>query len=441
MRVVKGRGCPNAHELRGADLDHRHTRIVMKMRYDLLSHDDPPVRAASSAECARLRYSQSGGGLFRRACGRRSQTSRLEIRNPIFLTMPCHVPLPVEFAHVGRNTRPHRRTVVTKIPLVSSLVVALGLAAAAWSTIPRGIDAGLLLAGQEDPARLADLALDKSFDAAAAQGEIEAALAGGDAELAQSFLELARDRRIPVDDALVDKVDAARRHATSPGNVAVSFVHGLITGAPDDPAGFAGTALGDLFVFGDVRDSLREGMRILQGEEADKVVLGLSAAGIALTAGTYLSAGAAAPARVGLSLLKAVGKSEGAGMRLARIANFGKIEDVVRVAGDVGRAQAKAGTRAVVEGIKLVQGPKDVKRLARLAEAKGGKTRAIVKFLGRGAIALTVAAFDLALWVFWAVLSLFGFVAAMRRSVERLACAYFARRRRARTHATAMASA
>jgi len=319
---------------------------------------------------------------------------------------------------------------VTRIPLLFSLILAVGLAAAAWSTIPRGFDAGLLLAAQDDPARLTDLALEKSFDAATAQREIEAALAGNDAELAQSFLDLARDRSVDIDAALIDRVEAARRDATSPGHVAMSFVRGLITGAPDDLAAFAGTALGDLFVFGDVRDALREGVRIAQGEEADKVVLGLSAAGIALTAGTYLSAGAAAPARVGLSLLKAVGKSERAGMRLARIAKIGKTEDAVRLAGDVGRAQSKAGTRAVVEGLKLVEEPKDVKRLARLAEAKGGKTRAVVKFLGRGAIALTAAAFDLALWVFWAVLSLLGFAAALRRSVERLACAFFARRRR-----------
>ena len=38
-----------------------------------------------------------------------------------------------------------------------------------------------------------------------------------------------------------------------------SFTRGLITGEPDDLVGFAGTALGDLFVFGDIRDAVREG--------------------------------------------------------------------------------------------------------------------------------------------------------------------------------------
>ena len=71
----------------------------------------------------------------------------------------------------------------------------------------------------------------------------------------------------------------------------------------------AGTALGDLFVFGDIRDAVREGSRLAKGEPADELVLGLAGVGLALTAGTYASLGAGAPARVGLSVLKAARKT------------------------------------------------------------------------------------------------------------------------------------
>ena len=54
-----------------------------------------------------------------------------------------------------------------------------------------------------------------------------------------------------------------------------SFARGLITGEPDDLVGLAGTALGDLFVFGDIRDAVREGSRYVSGEPADELVLGL----------------------------------------------------------------------------------------------------------------------------------------------------------------------
>ena len=55
--------------------------------------------------------------------------------------------------------------------------------------------------------------------------------------------------------------------------------------------GLAGTALGDLFVFGDIRDAVREGSRYAHGETDDELVLGLACVGIALTAGTYASFG------------------------------------------------------------------------------------------------------------------------------------------------------
>jgi hypothetical protein len=86
--------------------------------------------------------------------------------------------------------------------------------------------------------------------------------------------------------------------------------------------------------------------------------------------------------------------------------------------------QAKAGTRAALEGVKVAEGPKDVRRLARLAEAKGGKTRAILKLAGRGALALTAALLDLVWWICMAVGSAFGFAATVKRITERATVRY-----------------
>ena len=59
-------------------------------------------------------------------------------------------------------------------------------------------------------------------------------------------------------------------------------------------------------------------------------------------------------------------------------------------------------------------------RLARLAAAKGGKTRAILKVAGRGAIMLTLATVDLAVWIFGAMLTVFGLVASLKSTTERV---------------------
>src|SRR5436853_513335 len=58
-----------------------------------------------------------------------------------------------------------------------SLVLAIALAALAVWTIPPGIESARLLAAQDDPHALAELALDRRFNVATAGWEIEAALA------------------------------------------------------------------------------------------------------------------------------------------------------------------------------------------------------------------------------------------------------------------------
>ena len=66
-------------------------------------------------------------------------------------------------------------------------------------------------------------------------------------------------------------------------------------------------------------------------------------------------------------------------------------------------------------------------RIAALAEKKGSKTRAILKTLGRGAILLSIASFNLAAWVVGAILMLFGFVSSAKAAVERSTFRHLAR--------------
>ena len=96
-----------------------------------------------------------------------------------------------------------------------------------------------------------------------------------------------------------------------------------------------------------------------------------------------------APARFGLSAIKAGAKTGRIGARFLRLVRLERAENLFRAASDLGRVQRKAGGRAAMEGLRLAEEPKDLGRLAQLAAAKGGKTRAVLKLLGRGAIALT----------------------------------------------------
>src|SRR3984957_7568243 len=178
-------------------------------------------------------------------------------------------------------------------------------------------------------------------------------------------------------------------------------------GELSDLESLAGTAAGDLFVFGDIRDAAREGTHYLTGQKYDPWILGLAGVGIGITAATYATLGASAPERVGLSLVKAARRTGRLNPVLAVRAarETVKVEEaggLVELAENAGRVETKAGTQAALDSLAVAEEPQDVSRLARLAAAKGGKTRAIVKLLGRAAIVLTAGAFDLAFWLLWA---------------------------------------
>ena len=332
---------------------------------------------------------------------------------------------------------------------------------------PHAREAGAILAAQDDPAVLSELKLNGLLrqNERVVQDNIEAALAAGDADLADSFVALARDRSIALPDDLLSRVSYAVKAENSTSQFAKRFATGLVTGNADDVASLSGTVAGDLFVFGDIRDIVREGKHLAMGEDTDRLVLGLAAAGLAVTAATYVSAGGAAPVRAGLTLVKDARKVGRLGEGLATWAGRSAREVVdtpmlrnavargsvlrpgetvsaikaafraekagalVRLGKDVTRVAGKTGTRGAMDTLRIAEGPKDVARAARLAEAQGSKTRAIMKLLGRGALLLIGGAFDLAMWLFGAVLTLFGLLSSIKATTERLTQAWCDRRR------------
>jgi ATP-dependent protease HslVU (ClpYQ) peptidase subunit len=352
---------------------------------------------------------------------------------------------------------------------LAGMAISCALCAALW---PYARHAGMVLSAQDDPAVLADLQINSALrnNQRIIADNIEQALANGDADLASSFVELARAHNVAVSDELSHRVSEAVADENSSSHIAKRFATGLVTGSADDFASLSGTVTGDLFVIGDIRDVVREGKHLATGEETDRLVLGLATAGLAVTAATYFSAGGAAPVRAGLSLVKDARKVGRLGEGLAAWAGrsardvvdapaleqavasssvlrpgdslnaikaafrVDKAGGLVRLAKDVGRVTEKTGTRGALDTLKISEGPKDVTRAARLAEAEGGKTRAILKVLGRGALLLLSGAFDLTLWLFSALLALFGVLATIKSTTERATQAWLdhrkARRRR-----------
>jgi len=348
---------------------------------------------------------------------------------------------------------------------VAGLAASAVVGAAIW---PHARDAGTVLSARNDPAALADLRLNSVLrnNPALISDNIEAALASGDADLATSFVALASEKNIALSDELTKRVDDARAEQSSTTHFAKGFATGLVTGNADDVASLSGTVAGDLFVFGDVRDVVREGKHLVMGEDTDQLVLGLAAAGLAVTAATYVSVGGAAPLRAGLTLVKDTRKagrlSEGmiewAGRSTREVVDQPALREavasgsvlrpaetatairaafraekagaLVRVAKDVGRIGEAAGVRAARDTLKVAENPQEIARAARIADVKGGQTRAIIKLLGRGALLLAAGTFNLTMWLFGALLALFGFLSSIKATTER-ATAWWLRRSKA----------
>jgi hypothetical protein len=347
-----------------------------------------------------------------------------------------------------------------------SALAGMAICATACAMLwPHARDAGAILAAQDDPVELSDLKLNSVLrnDQGAIERNIEAALAAGDADLAKSLVDLAAAKDIVISEQLSRRVTEAIAEENSTSHFAKRFATGLVTGDADDVASMSGTVAGDLFVFGDIRDVVREGKHLALGEDTDRLVLGLAAAGLAVTAATYVSVGGVAPVRAGLTLVKDARKVGRIGEGLTEWASRSargmvdapmlqdavagasvmqpgrtitavkaafhaeKAGSLVRLAKDVGRIGEKAGTRGALDTLRIAEGPEDVARAARLAESKGGQTRAIMKMLGRGALLLAAGAFNLSLWVFSALLALFGFLCSIKATTERLTMSWLLR--------------
>jgi len=347
-------------------------------------------------------------------------------------------------------------------------VVGVAFSAAACAALwPHARQSAAVLAAQDDPAELSDIQINSALrnNQSLVADNIERALAAGDADLAASFVELAKEKNILVSDELLEQVRDAVTEANSASHFAKGFASGLVTGNADDVASMSGTVAGDLFVFGDIRDVVREGKHLATGEQTDRLVLGLAAAGLVVTAATYVSVGGAAPVRAGLTLVKDARKvgrlGEGLTLWAGRSARNlvdtpmlenaveqasvlrprqsvdairaafhpGQAAGLVRLGKDVGRVGEKAGVRGALDTLAISEGPKDVARAARLAESKGGQTRAILKMLGRGALLLAAGAFDLSLWVFGALFALFGLLSSIKATTERLTLSWLHRKK------------
>lgn len=329
------------------------------------------------------------------------------------------------------------------------LTLAILLGGLAAKTLAPARDGVRLLAVADDPVALSEARLDKILTPARFSVELDAALAAGDEDLADSFVDLGRARGLAPTPEQQARIAAL--HAGARARAADDFVDGFLHGARDGGAALAGAIAGDLTGYGDMRDLWNEGEKIRRGEKADELVVGLAAVGLALSAATVTSIGAALPARSGLTLVKNAGKTGRLSRPLAKTLAGSAAKSVDREALTAGlsalakldlaaaRAAAvkvvrpgalatfralgedaatlyrRAGARGVKDALAVAENGMEVRKAARLAAVKGSSTRAILAALGRGALVFGGLAATAANAIFAFIASLLGLAMLAQR--------------------------
>ncbi len=333
-----------------------------------------------------------------------------------------------------------------------ALVLALtaGSVGAGFLVVPPALQHWQLQLAADDPVALSALRLDAIASRDRLIAEIDTALAARDADLAASFIALAHERGIDVPAAQTQKLADLEERATE--TAIIDFGQGFWAGQRDSGAGLAGALAGDITGFGDLRDLAGEGRKWLGGETTDGTILLLAAGGLAVSAATWISLGSAAPARNGLSLVKAATKAKWLSPRLsaslgrmaveaidrpalqATLAAAGRFElaaakgaasGIVRPASvsriamlgqDVGLLHGRIGQRGLRQVLAVADDAGDLRRAGKLVAAKGKSARATLALLGRGALVLGALSLTALSWM----LALLGYAVALAMLAQRI---------------------
>ncbi|MDQ7015927.1 MAG: hypothetical protein Q9N68_06065 [Gammaproteobacteria bacterium] len=279
------------------------------------------------------------------------------------------------------------------------------------------------------------------------QQRVEQALLAEDLDLAQAYLNLTQDLKLPVAPKLQAAIAEQEGFFSSSYRNGKEFGKGFIFGEGDSNAALVGSISSDFTVMGDLRDLSIEVGHYLHDEEVDHLVASLSAISLALSAGTVLSLGSAAevtlPSKMALSLLKFAKKSRRIsasfllslkkwGAKVVKLEPIFKHNAAMKGADHLSpKAWSELGTvvkRSVkLEKVETLLQPmrtiqknsgnmnnslkvmryadsvEDLPRLSKLTQAFGDRSVAVLKIVGKGALKTSKWALKMGL-VFFAML-------------------------------------
>jgi hypothetical protein len=198
-----------------------------------------------------------------------------------------------------------------------------------------------------------------------------------------------------------------------------SFGKGFFSGNADDMVGLTGAITSDMTLYGDLRDLSKEGIKFVQGQSYDKLIFGMAAIGVGLSASQLFSFGSTTPIKVGASVVKAAKKAGKLSKSFIRIATsklskaidfkvLKKVDysspsaikkETKRIAKSLNTPYLKKVFRNIdtihkntdsyadtIALLKYVDDPKDLQRVANISKKYKKNTKAVFKVLGKKVI-------------------------------------------------------
>lgn len=264
-----------------------------------------------------------------------------------------------------------RRWNLTRLAVAATLLVILGV-----DTAHRG--ARLALASMSDMDYAAEIRTLR------AQGRYAEAVVIADAGLSWSDGPGRGEARATIErerQATIDEQASWLRRFKDAG-------YGAVTGRGESIEQLLGAIAADLFVVGDIRDLVIQGMTYARGEDPDELIVALSSLGVVLTLAPEIDW---APALLKVAR-KAGAVTEGLKDFFLRAIKARRTEALVGACADAARLANHASPAGALRVLRFAENEADLAKLAAFAERHGAKGGAALLITGREGAALVRAA-------------------------------------------------
>ncbi len=217
-----------------------------------------------------------------------------------------------------------------------------------------------------------------------------------------------------------------------------NFVSGFVSGEAESGVEVAGAITSDFTLYGDLRDISKEGRKFIEDRPYDKLILGVSMAGVALSASQLITLGGSSSLKVAASSLKIAKRQKALTKGFSKIVSqkisksidfnalksikYGSLKEIKNSSkiiknsvnlkplkplfNNLHTIQKNTSVADSIHLLKYIDNTKELKSVAKLSKRYKGATRGIFKIMGKNIFKLVKVGIK---WSKNLILSLIGF--------------------------------